>query len=112
MHPASQRTLDVIYGRSGPPPMRGVLTYSFSRTQKVYREEFEQIVAGCITHPFLSVTRRQLQSAPHDLIVASAYSESPAMTSESKRQFGPKDLDEAYNAKGVGIRSEQMCFIG
>jgi hypothetical protein len=35
MHPTSQRTLDVIYGRSGPPPMRRVLTYSFSRTQKV-----------------------------------------------------------------------------
>ena len=34
------------------------------------------------------------------------------MASEAKRQYGPKDLDEAYNAKGCGIRSEQMCFVG
>ena len=65
---ADQRTLDVIYGRSGPPPMRGVLSYTFSPTQRIYREEFETILAGQLTHPFLSVTQRQLQSCPHDLI--------------------------------------------
>ena len=49
--------------------MRGVLTYKFSPSQSIYREDFETILAGEITHPFLSVTCRQLQSAPHDLIV-------------------------------------------
>jgi len=95
--------------------MRGVLNYNFSRTEKIYREEFEIVVAAEITHPFLATSRRQLQSTPHDLIVASAYSglrSGDSMSSEASRQYGPKDLDEAYNAKGIGIRSEQMCFVG
>ena len=55
---------------------------------------------------------------PTDLtppVAASAFSglrAGDSMASEAKRQYGPKDLDEAYNAKGCGIRSEQMCFVG
>ena len=44
-----------IDGDSGPA-MIGVSTYPYSRTQSSYREDFEQLVASTITHPYISTT--------------------------------------------------------
>ena len=48
--------------------MIGVSTYPYSRTQSSYREDFEQLVASTITHPYISTTNMGQGSCPHNLL--------------------------------------------
>ena len=56
-----------IDGDTGPA-MIGVSTYPYSRTQSSYREDFEQLVASTITHPYISTTNMGQGSCPHNLL--------------------------------------------
>jgi len=55
-----------IDGDTGPP-MTGVTTYPFSRSQRYYVEDFQSLVAMSITHPF-TVTTNPTGSVPHNLV--------------------------------------------
>eukprot|EP00965_Chrysotila_dentata_P255866 6212362-Pleurochrysis_carterae.AAC.9 len=68
-----------IYGQSGPP-MSGVTTYPYSRAQKLYEEDFEQVVASSLTHPYMSITSFNVGSAPHNLITGMRRRVSPPCT--------------------------------
>ena len=48
--------------------MIGVSTYPYSRAQSSYREDFEQLVASTITHPYISTTNMSQGSCPHNLL--------------------------------------------
>ena len=61
----------LIDGDTGPP-MIGVSTYPYSVAQKLYKDDFEQMVASTITHPYIAGTSFNVNSAPHDLLEGSA----------------------------------------
>ena len=106
----------LIDGDTGPP-MIGVSTYPYSVAQKLYKDDFEQMVASSITHPYIAGTSFNVNSAPHDLLEGSALKNVDRgnihkWVSTYKRDYVPKDVKEAFNAKAVGLRSEQAVFVG
>ena len=106
----------LIDGDTGPP-MIGVSTYPYSVAQKLYKDDFEQMVASTITHPYIAGTSFNVNSAPHDLLEGSALKNVDRgnihkWVSTYKRDYVPKDVKEAFNAKAVGLRSEQAVFVG
>ena len=105
-----------IDGDTGPA-MIGVSTYPYSVAQKLYKDDFEQMVASTITHPYIAGTSFNVNSAPHDLLEGSALKNVDRgnihkWVSTYKRDYVPKDVKEAFNAKAVGLRSEQAVFVG
>lgn len=61
-----QRSIDGEYG----PAMIGVTTYPYSRSQRQYIMDFRALVAGTITHPYMSTASHGTPSTsvPHDLL--------------------------------------------
>lgn len=102
-----------IYGQSGPP-MSGVTTYPYSRAQKLYEEDFEQVVASSLTHPYMSITSFNVGSAPHNLITGTAFSErrSTAFQTECARAYTPKSYNDSFNLKANGLRLEEFMRVG
>ena len=60
-----------IHGETGPA-MIGVTNFAFSPQQKLYIDDFEQVTAGALTHPFTSITSFNVGSAPHNLLTGAA----------------------------------------
>ena len=102
-----------IYGHSGPP-MIGVIAYSLSRSEKMYQQEFEQMVAAKIDHPYTMTNGFGIGSAPHNLITGSNYEERRIgdyeLCSQYAKDFTPKSYSEASNMKSSGVRSEQVSM--
>ena len=114
-----------IDGDTGPA-MIGVSTYPYSRAQSSYREDFEQLVASTITHPYISTTNMSQGSCPHNLLTgAPGLPRSPTQTyrphksrrrrlgagtnfaptfdywdSDYKRHFKALSYKKAFNAQG------------
>jgi len=97
--------------------MMGVTTYAFSRPQKSYLGDFEEVVAASLTHPYTSITSFNVGSVPHNLITGTAYPESmkkgnEASTSEYKRSYNKQSYIESFNTRSNGLRSEEFAFVG
>jgi len=102
-----------IYGHTGPP-MSGVTTYPHGRSQKLYEEEFEQLVAATLTHPFTSITAFNCGSVPHNLITGTAFAERRGhwFNSEYARSYQKKSYVESFNMKANGLRCEEFMSVG
>ena len=82
-----------IDGDTGPA-MIGVASYPYSATQKNYLDDFEMLVAGTITHPYVCSTSSNKGSSPHNLLTG-AQPQSPALgvavvASPPDRPFGQR----------------------
>jgi hypothetical protein len=78
--------------------------------QKLYHEEFSAVVAGRITHPFLT-TSNKAGSLPFNILSGSNYNEEaaagpshPRWQTEQTTQFYKKSPDRS---SGAGVRTEQ-----
>jgi hypothetical protein len=104
-----------IYGFTGPR-MTGVISYPYSASQRLYRDDFEQIVASTITHPYCRTTSKS-GSLPHNILSGTNFDEASlgAMRtmwrSEHERSFTPMSLVEAKQIKATGVRSECTQFL-
>jgi hypothetical protein len=108
-----QRTIDGEFG----PPMTGVLHYPFSQAQRLYLEDFRSVVAGTITHPFVTTTRPGAGSLPHNILSGSNYDDDKVnknanWVSEQQREYVSKDLTAAAKINAVGVRAECIQFLG
>jgi len=93
--------------------MIGVSTYPYSRTQSSYREDFEQLVASTITHPYISTTNMGQGSCPHNLLTGTNFAPTfDYWDSDYKRHFKELSYKKAFNAKAMGLRSEEMLSVG
>ena len=96
------------------------LTHSARRARSSsasQRKYFCFAAASTITHPYIAGTSFNVNSAPHDLLEGSALKNVDRgnihkWVSTYKRDYVPKDVKEAFNAKAVGLRSEQAVFVG
>ena len=61
---ASEPLVDKLIDGDTGPPMIGVSTYPYSVAQKLYKDDFEQMVASTITHPYISTTNMGQGSCP------------------------------------------------
>ena len=53
----------------------GVLTYKFSRPQKLYQSDFERVTSRMVEHPYSITTHgNSYNSTPHNLLSGSAFS--------------------------------------
>mmetsp|Transcript_49215 Transcript_49215/g.118602 ORF Transcript_49215/g.118602 Transcript_49215/m.118602 type:complete len:196 (+) Transcript_49215:84-671(+) len=101
-----------IDGDTGPA-MIGVSSYPYSRSQSSYREDFEMLVASTITHPYISTTNMGQGSCPHNLLTGSNYAPTyDYWNSEYKLSYKKLSAKEAFNSKAMGLRSEEMLFVG
>lgn len=111
---------ETIDGDRGPP-MIGVKSYPFNRSQQLYLSDFRALVASSIDHPYVATAGFNVASCPHDLLRGSNYDDDrmAAQTghfqkwkSEYKKSYPYKSYIEAKNAEGSGVRSEQFQFLG
>jgi len=106
-----------IHGDTGPA-MIGVTNFAFSPQQKMYIDDFEQVTAGSLTHPFCSITSFNVGSAPHNLLTGSAFADTGTakaldrLRSEYARSYLRKSYVQAFNQKANGLRSEEFAFVG
>lgn len=112
----TQRNID---GEMGPA-MIGVTTYPFSRSQRLYLQDFRALVAGTITHPYMSTASHGTPgtSVPHDLLAGSNFDDDrmggfeKKFRSEHSRAYTVLDARArivlAKTAASCGVRSEQM----
>ena len=61
--------IDGDYG----PKMTGVISYPYSRSQKLYMDDFRALVAGSIDHPYVVSTGFNTASIPYDLLSGSNF---------------------------------------
>ena len=90
-----------------------MLTYKFSRPQKLYPTDFERVTARRPEPPYSITTHgNAYNSTPHNLLSGSAFagSASKLWKSEANREF--RDFTQAERYYGSGVRSEQTRFIG
>lgn len=94
--------------------MSGVTTYPHSRLHAMYKEEFEQLVAASLTHPFTSITAFNCGSVPHNLITGTAFSEKRGhgFNSEYSRSYMKKSYVQSFNTKANGLRLEEFMSVG
>ena len=116
----AQVTKEMIYGCSldyPGPPMDGVIAYPYTTSQKLYRDDFETMIAAVITHPFCRTTVANASSLPHDILAGSAFDDGRAggisklWTSEATREFVPRSYIASKAAKPTGVRSECVQFL-
>lgn len=101
-----------IDGDTGPA-MIGVSSYPYSRPQSAYKEDFEMLVASTITHPYIRTTDMTEGSSPHNLLTGSNFAPTyDYWASEYKRTYQAKSYKQSFNAKAMGLRSEEMLFVG
>jgi len=101
----------------GSPPMTGVTTHHYSRNQQLYLDDFKQVTANRVMHPYVTTTvcGNQIDSSPHNLITGTAYAPVGSAAggtwmSESARQFPPKNWLSALGQNTGGLRTEQLIF--
>lgn len=92
--------------------MVGVTTMSFSRNQQLYLDDFKEVHANRIMHPYLTMVG---DSSPHNLITGTAFApvirgNSSLWQSESSRSYQPKDYLSTIQSSSGGMRSEQLIF--
>lgn len=110
----AQKNIDGEYG----PEMIGVTTYPFSRSQRQYLTDFRVLVAGSVTHPYMSTTGFNVGSVPHNLLAGSNFDDDrmggiqKKWNSEYRRQFLKKSYNEAKSTLATGVRSECVQFLG
>jgi len=92
--------------------MTGVQNYAYSKSERSYLEDFEPVVAATIQHPYTAITSFNVGSAPHNLISGTAFAEKQQSVTTYKRSYTQPNYAESFNAKAVGLRSEQVQFIG
>ena len=106
---------DRIYGYTGPA-MTGVISYPYSASQRLYRDDFEQMIAATITHPYCRTTSKS-GSLPHNILSGTNFDEASLgamrMTwkSEQERSFVPMSLVASKQIKATGVRSECVQFL-
>ena len=114
------KTDQMIDGDIGPK-MDGVLTYPYTRSQRLYLGDFRALVATSIDHPFMTTTGFNSASVPHDLLSGSNYDDDRMQViagrngkwhSEYKLSYPRKSYVEAKNALASGVRGEQVRFLG
>ena len=111
---ASQKMIDGDLG----PPMVGVTTYPYTRSQREYLEDFQSLVASTITHPYMATTAFNRSSCPHDILYGSNFDDDrlggmkKKWTSESRRAYVEKSIVASKKALGSGVRSECVQFLG
>eukprot|EP00965_Chrysotila_dentata_P203363 6181663-Pleurochrysis_carterae.AAC.1 len=91
----------MIHGEHGPP-MTGVMTHRYTRTQSLYRDDFEQLVSRMSDHPYINITAHsnQIDSSPHNLLTGTAYCASAPLQTESGRSYIHKHWSGPVNARG------------
>ena len=62
-----QRAIDGEFG----PVQRGVVTYPYSHSEKLYKDSFRAVVSGRLTHPYITTTVAGSGSIPFDLLSGS-----------------------------------------
>jgi len=121
-----------IDGDTGPP-MLGISGMAVTTIEKIYREEFEGVMAASCDHPYVSTTAWNRGSVPHNLLTGSALSPNffsmkpppgtrgrdqwqPVWASEYNIRYYPRSSKEQRVANdpllAVGVRSEQMRYLG
>jgi len=107
-----------IFGESGGAPMAGVCSCPLSTAQRVYGDDFQQINAGLLAHPYSNITSNHSGSTPYNLITGTAYVPSAykagIIDSEYGRQFN-KGAWMGYHVPRAkwasGGRVEQLCKL-
>ena len=116
-----QRAIDGDVG----PPMLGISGMAISTLERIYREEFEGVLANACDHPYVSTTAWNQGSIPHNLVTGSALSPHffsstgpggrSSWASEYTVSFYKRSRSDQLRAndplKAVGIRAEQMRFF-
>ena len=114
---SKSKTDQMIDGDIGPK-MGGVLTYPYTRSQRLYLGDFRALVATSIDHPFMTTTGFNSASVPHDLLSGSNYDDDrmggiqKKWCSEYRREFLKKSIIESRKAGSSGVRSELVQFLG
>lgn len=103
----------MIHGERGPP-MTGVTTHRYNRTQSLYRDDFEQLVARMSDHPYIAMTAHSnmIDSSPHNLLTGTAFGASAKWQTESNRSFVRNHWLQPISHRTSGVRCEQTRFIG
>ena len=96
-----------IKGELGPAPMKGVTTFPYTVSQRLYHREFSAVVASTIQHPFMA-TAKPGGSTPHNLLSGSSYNDNSIRMTETESEYSPKNFIHARHAKASGVRSEQV----
>jgi hypothetical protein len=124
---SSQRTekslMDTMIDGDKGPKMSGVLTYPYSRSQRLYLDDFRCLVASSIDHPYMATTGFNVSSVPHDLLRGSNFDDAKlggvekTWRSECRRAYpviNPawRNIVAAKTADSSGVRSEQFQFLG
>ena len=106
-----------ISGEFGPAAMTGVQSYPYTPSQRLYRKDFQALVAGTIDHPYLT-TASSVGSTPFNIMTGSGYdgerlqgSRAQKWNSEASAQFVPRSYAAAKATSTFGIRSEQVQFV-
>ena len=108
----------LIDGDGSTPKMSGVITYPYSRTKRLYLQDFRALVATTIDHPYMATTAFNRASVPHDLLYGSNFDDDrlggieKKWRSEYKHSFVPKSYVDARSRESSGVRSEQFQFLG
>lgn len=97
---------------AGSPPMVGVTTMSFSRNQHLYLDDFKEVNANKIMHPYLTMVG---DSSPHNLITGTAFApvsrgSNSLWMSEASRQYQEKSYLNTIGGCAGGLRCEQLVF--
>ena len=111
LNDSQKRMKKKIQGADGSgPPMAGVMTYPYKVNERLYYEDFSAVVAGRITHPFLT-TAKPGGSLPFNILSGSNYSEEaaagpahPRWRTEQSTQYYAKTPNRKA---GTGARTEQ-----
>lgn len=115
--PTKSQMAKIIDGDAGPC-MKGVTTYPYSQSQRLYLEDFRALIATTIDHPFQATTAFNEASVPHDILSGSNYDDDrmggiqKKWRSEYGRAFEQKSIVASKRAPSCGVRSEQFQFLG
>ena len=106
----------LIDGDEGPP-MEGVTSYPYTRSQAEYLEDFQALVANTIDHPYMATTAFNRNSSPHDLLYGSNFDDDRLGAAKKWKttyqySWDSKDHLWAKNTLASGVRSENVQFLG
>lgn len=101
------------------PPMTGVMTAHYSRNQRLYLDDFKEITASRVMHPYVNTTvcGNLIDSSPHNLITGSNFAAALVSNngkslwqSEASRAWNSKSYLNARHASSSGLRCEQAIY--
>ena len=88
--------------------MRGVQSFPYTVSQRLYHHDFSAVVASTIQHPYM-VTAKPTGSTPHNILSGSGFADVATRQSEAEASYSFKSFIAARQAKASGVRVEQMC---